>query len=144
MKQIAPNSLIAAEFARRVWRVTVPVGEAVEEMLQPGYWCHVAAQLRPGDIIEAVSEDTSLYAEFYVRSARRLEASVSLLRRVELETVTVSDELIAQYAIEFRGAKTKWAVVKGKGNEQAIVKGGFESENQARAYLQDYLKALAA
>jgi hypothetical protein len=140
MKQLASQSLASAEFVRREWRASVPPDTTVEEMIHPGFWGHVAAQLRTGDEITVVAEDNSFYYKFFVRFARRLEASVSLLQRVELEPAAVTDEITAQYEVKFRGQRSKWTILRGKD----VLRDGFESEGQAKAYLDDHLKAMAA
>jgi hypothetical protein len=140
MKQLPANGLSAAEYIRREWRITVDPATTLDDMMNPGYWAHVAAQLRTGDEITAVAEDNSFYAKFFVRFARRLEASVSLIQHVELEAVAVTTELASEYSIKFRGQRSKFTILKGK----EVLRDGFETENQAKAYLEDHLKALAA
>lgn len=139
-KQLSPSAIKAAEFARQVWRIIVPRGTTVEDMLKPTYWGHVAAQLRTGDKIEAVVEDNSGYFEFYVRFARRLEAAVSLISQSDLPAAEITEDLVKEYRVEFRGQRAKWSVIKGK----EVVKQGIESEGEAQAWLDNHLKALAA
>lgn len=137
---LAPGALKSAEFVRQVWRIVVPAGTKVADMLKPAYWGHVAPQLRPGDLIESVTEDNSLFCEFLVRYSRRLEASVSLLREVQLVPPTITEQEVAEYQVVFRGARSKHTVLKG----QSVIKDGFDTDGQAKAWLTDYLKGLAA
>lgn len=139
-KQLSPQAFQLAEYARQVWRVTAPADTKIEDLLVPSFWGHIAQSLRSGDLIEVVSEDNSWFADLYVRWARRLEASVSLKNSGLLEARAVTDDQASEYMIKFRGARSKFTILKGKD----VVKDGFETENQAQAYLTDYLKQLAA
>jgi hypothetical protein len=139
-KQLKPNALAEAEFSRRGYRAIVPGDTSIEDMVVPSYWAHVASRLRPGDMIEVLAEDNSFYAEFIVRSARRLDATVSLLRRVELEPAKLDASITEGYEIKFRGSRSKWSILRGKD----VLRDGFETEAQARVYLDDHLKAMAA
>jgi hypothetical protein len=140
MNQLPAHGLEAAEFARRSWRVNVPGETDLNDMLKPEYWGHVSAKLRTGDLIEAIAADNSFYAEFIVRWSRKLEAGVSLLRHIELEAPALDDNAIEGFEIKHRGSRSMWTILRGKD----VVKDKFETENQARAYLQDYVKGLAA
>ena len=140
MKQLPANGLEPAEYKRREWRVSVPYDTTVEEMLTPEYWGHVSTRMQSGDTIEAIAEDNSFYAKFLVRGARKLEASVSLIHFVTLEAPVVDQAFIDGYEVKFRGTRSKWSILRGKD----VIKDGFDTENVAKAYLQDYVKQIAA
>lgn len=140
MNQLTANDLKAAEYTRREWHAVVPASTTVEDLCTPAYWSHVAGQLRTGDEITVVSEDNSFYVKLFVRFAKRLEASVSLLQKVDLEPAVLTEDIIGEYEVKFRGQRSKWTIMRGKD----VLRDGFESEGQARAYLADHLKAMAA
>ena len=142
MDQLPVSNLRSAEYCRNVWTAIVSSDTSIEQMLKPSFWGHVAQQFRVGDHVEVVSEDQSFYAEFYVRFARRLEASVSLLRKVDLREVrsTVDNDLTSSYSVKFRGSRAKFSVLQG----DKIVRDNFETEELAQAWLNGHLKSLAA
>jgi TusA-related sulfurtransferase len=134
-----PNALIDAEFSRRVYCVNVLPSTTVEDLVNPNFWTHVAMKLRPGDMIEVLSDDKAFCAKLVVRSARRLDATVSLVYWKDLEIADVS-QIASEYEIVFRGAKSRWSILKGSD----VLKSCFDTRNQAEAYLADHLKAIAA
>jgi TusA-related sulfurtransferase len=137
--QLNPNALMDAEFSRRIYCVSVPPSTTAEDLVNPNFWAHVAMKLRPGDWIEVLSDDKKFCAKLIVRSARRLDATVSLVRWKDLEIPDVS-HLAAEYEIVFRGAKNRWSILKGSD----VLMSCFDTKNMAEAYLSDHLKAIAA
>lgn len=137
--ELNANALIEANFSRNIWRITTPIGTSPEELLKPTFWSHVALKLRPGDLIEAVAEDLAWFATLYVRSARRLDAAVSVIQFAKMDAPDVSS-VAAEYRVEFRGVKAKWSILRGK----EILRDGFATEAEAKVHLESHLKALAA
>lgn len=138
--QLSPTALVETEFCRKSYRVIAAPTVNVEDLTRPAFWGHVAMRLRAGDLIEVLAEDNSFYAEVLVRSARRLDATVSILRFVKLEKPELDASIIDGYEIKFRGARAKFTVLRGKD----VLKDGFDTEEMAQAYLNAHLKAMAA
>ncbi len=139
-KALPAHAMQSAEFVRRDWHCVVPADVTVEDLLRHDYWQHVATQFREHDMVTVVSEDKAWLAQLYVRWSRRLEASLSLISHTRLERAVLDEKAVEEYQVVFRGNRSKWTILRGKN----VVKDGFESEGQAKAYLADYLKALAA
>ena len=67
MKVLQPQ-LKQADYLRTAWAVTPPAGTALKDVLSPESWAHVAAVLRPRDVIEIMPEDSEWYSLLIVRS----------------------------------------------------------------------------
>lgn len=109
MKQLPVTGMQQAEFARTVWDATPPAGTTLDDMMDPAYWVHVAAKLKPWDRIEVRAEDGTWYAELVVRMATRTAAVVAQVHYVQLgapATVAKADDI---YEVEFKPAQ-RWRV----------------------------------
>jgi hypothetical protein len=121
--------------------ICVPAGVTIEDVLQPAFWANVARKLKPSNTIEVHWDDASQFAEVYCVSAGRNWASVSLLRHVKLERAVLPQQA-SQYQITFNGPVDKFRIMRLSDN--AVIRAGFASELEARQYLDDYLRRLAA
>lgn len=145
MKIIAPRFKLA-EYCRTVYQATPEPGTTLEDLLEPGYWTHVAANLRKGDRIEAVLEDGTYFAEFYVKHANKIEAHVTLMREVQLTRAKQADKepdpdkMFPEHSIRFAGGK--WRILRKE--DKKILKGELKSKPEAILWLQEYLKDIAA
>lgn len=138
MTQLHPTRLRAAEYHRTVYQV-VPEGDTpFEALLDPGYWAHVAAKLRPMDRIEVEAEDGSYTALLIVRDTGRLFAKVSIIYHRELEQVEVGAAIAipSNYLAKFCGPILKWCVIRDKDR----IKENLGSKEEANAWLRDHLK----
>lgn len=157
MKIINPQ-FKPAEFCRTIWHATSEPGTTIEDVLKSGYWTHVAAKLRKGDRIEVETADGEWLAELHVRSANKIEAFVTLMRKVVLSeqvakmhvkarkdaadgTKKKEDVPTEEYYVKFAGA-AKWRVMRTEGNE--IMKEGIASKELAQEWLDNYKKDIAA
>lgn len=130
-----------AEFCRTVWSATPEPGTTSKDLLKPGYWMHVSRKLRKGDRIEAVCEDGTWFAEFYVKSANKIEAHITLMREVELSKPVKKPEVAPEYDVKHVGGG-KWRVLRT--SDQAELETGFKGKEAAQAWLDNYLKDIAA
>lgn len=121
--------------------VYVPYGTTLDDVRAPSFWANVAGKLRPGNTVEVHWDDFGQFAEFYVRSAGRNWASVALLRHVELEAAA-PPQAREQYGVAYNGVVDKFRITRMSDN--AVIKTGFASELQARSWLEEYKRKLAA
>jgi hypothetical protein len=137
-KRLHPTKFAQSEMKRNQWDVTPEHGTPVEALLDPAYWAHVSAKLRRGDIITALAEDDSYFAELLVLNVGKLFAKVVLIRRVEITAAQIFNaEVPKGFDIKFRGPK-KWSVLRGT----EVLKEDMDRP-QAEAWLKDHLKAVA-
>lgn len=121
--------------------IYVPYGTSIDDVRAPSFWANVAGKLRPGNTVEVHWDDFGQFAEFYVRSAGRNWASVALLRHVELEAAA-APQAKEQYGVAYNGVVDKFRITRMSDN--AVIKAGFASELQARSWLEEYRRKLAA
>jgi hypothetical protein len=135
------TKLIAAEFARTVYSVSVPSGTTVAEMLEPESWMHVASKLRPTDRLEIVPEDGAWFAEVFVVSAGKNWAKVQPLRVIELREVEQRPaDIKPEFEIKYGSAKTKFRVIRLKDNQ--IVRENFADYAAAAHWLSEHQKSM--
>jgi hypothetical protein len=134
MTQLTPARFNASQSVRNQWQVSPEYGTPPEALLDSGYWAHVSAKLRRGDIIVALAEDNSYYAELLVLEAGKLFAKVAPLRCVEISVKQMLNvEVPDGYEIKFRGPK-KWSVLRGKD----VLKEDMD-KNTAEQWLKDHI-----
>lgn len=162
---LTPNKLAQAEFQRVIYSVTPELGTTILDVLDPKYWVHVAAQLRPRCRIEVLAEDNSWFAELLVASADKTWASVALLRYVDLsgkpkevgegntegdkvpegaklpEGVKLDEFNTALHYVDFVvGSQSKGRVILREG--KVVVKDGFPSKKDAAKWMREHEAAL--
>ena len=88
--QLDPGTFHLAEHQREVYTFTAENDHTRKQMLDPTYWSHVAARLRPYTEIIARRHDGTLYARFLVLASERTWARVFVLEWQDLTTRDVS------------------------------------------------------
>lgn len=140
---VMPTRMQLAEQVRNIWALTVPVGTLVKDLLEPGYWAHLARQLQPGDRIEVEPDNSSYFAELRVLDAGNQYAKVMLLREVSLDVVEPSAAVsVPGHTVEWSGRHTKWRVVRV--SDRKTLKDGLPTKADGYGWLANYGKALAA
>lgn len=129
-----------AEAAQLRYFVNPEPGTEIKTLLEPSFWAHVAPKLRPYTEITAVPDDNAWYARFLVLFATSNEAKVVLIAEAQLESFEPSDPE-DEYEIKWRGG-AKFGVIKKADGE--VVKDGFPNKEEARAFLTQHAKSLAA
>ncbi len=133
----------ASEFCRTVWYATPESGTKVEDLLNPGYWTHVASKLVKGSRIEAVDAEGTWFAEFYVKAANKVEAHVALLRVCELSkpVAKIQPDSQPDYMVKHYGGGL-YRVLRASDKE--VLKDGIKGKEFAEKWLAEYLKDIAA
>lgn len=145
MKIITPR-FKPAEYCRTVYQATPEPGTTLKDLLEPGYWTHVAAKLRKGDRIEAIIEDGTFFAELYVKHANKIEAHVTLMREVKLSEAKVKGkdvdlaEAFPDHSIRYAGGE--WRILRKE--DKQILRDKLKSKEEAILWLEHYLKDIAA
>lgn len=138
---ITPQRFKLADYERNLWVVTPDAGTTLAEVMKPEFWAHCSHAMKPFDKIEVRAEDESYYAELLVRSAGKNWAVTSILAHVDLDqkAVHAPDE---DYAVGWGGPHQKHRVVRKR--DAAVVFQGGNSADEARAWLNEHLKAMTA
>lgn len=144
MTQLAVSRCKQAEYERRVWDVVPEANTPFEALIEPQYWAHVSAKMRPWDHIEVRSEDGSYFAELLVQDAGRLFAKVAVLRKHDLRAIDVgeADAVSTGHEIKHAGPYAKWRVIRLA--DKSMLKDKFETKGAAQSWLAEHLKGLAA
>lgn len=129
-----------AEYERNIWVVTPEAETPFEALQEPAYWAHVAAKLKPWDVIEVRAEDGSYWAQLLVQDASRLWAKVALLKHVQLHAVEPKSSEIDGHLVKFGGPVKKWTVIRQ--SDKAVLRDGL-SKAEAEKWLADHLRAVA-
>jgi hypothetical protein len=141
-----PTALRTMEHSVTRYHHTPEIDTAIEDVLDPAYWTHVAKTMRPGDEIVVTAADMSWRAELLVREADRLSASVMLISdrqfdSTDMQPLTAIDTTDALSPV-WRGPTHKWAAVRPSDGE--VVKQGFASKGDAIQWIGNHVKARAA
>lgn len=139
---ILSKSIKLAEHVRQCYSACPASGVGPEDILDPKYWVHVSANLRPGDKIEILPEDSEWYAELIVLNAGRFGAKVAfILEPVMLsasETVADNDE----FDVRWSGPHSKFRVVRMA--DKSVIKDGFQTKEEGETWLKSHVQAMAA
>lgn len=136
MTQLATNrfDLSINGIRHNVFRCRPELKTPIAALLEQGFWAHVSAKLRMGDIIEVLPEDCSYFAKLLVRDAGKLYAKVAVIEHVELNKAD-EDIQVAGYEIKWRGPTHKFGVIRGKD----VLKDGFVDKAEAKAWIDETL-----
>lgn len=127
--------------------MVVEHGVTLEDIKQPAFYAHVGQFLKPFDTITVSSDDMTLYAEVLVLAAERTAATVTVLREYDLtkaEVVKYESENFesSDFEIKWRGPAAKFTILRKDDN--AIIREGIPSKEEAEKSLKEYLKVQAA
>lgn len=128
-----------AEFERTCYVVTAFENTEPEDLLDPAYWAHVAAKLKPWDRIEARANDGTWLAEYVVVGVDRAWAKVSLLNKYPLSTPDVSQSQSSPYHVYHGGPANKWSVKRLSDNELQVKE--LPTKADAEKWVVERLKA---
>lgn len=146
MTQLAHNrfQLNKSGFVTNEWVADPESKTPFDAVLEPQYWAHVSAKMRPYDEVIVRAEDGSYYARLLVQDAGRLFAKVAVIEKYDLTAVEVGglDAVPSGHEIKFAGPHAKWRVVRL--SDRAPLKDKFETKGQAQQWLVEHLKGLAA
>jgi hypothetical protein len=140
--QINNTRMQMAEYWRNEWVVNAELGTTVEDVMDPQYWAHMAAMLKPYDRIEVRVDDGSWLLELIVTGCDRSWAKVHLLQRYELTTADVAQTQSAKYEVAWKGPQHKWVVIRL--SDQMMIKSELGSKNIAYTWMLDFEKSAAA
>ena len=133
---MSPGRMRLAEYDRQDWVANVEVGVTVEECLEPAYWAHMAAQLKPYDHIEIRADDGTWVADLVVLGADRTWAKVALKEKYNLTTKDVSLTQAHKHTVEWKGPQHRFAVIRT--SDSAMVKSGFQGKEDAASWMKEH------
>lgn len=130
-----PQRMGLAEQLRQEWVVNAEEGTDVEDVLEMGYWAHMAAMFQKFDHIEVRLETGEWIVNLIVTGIGRNWAAVHLVNKLDL--VSVEEQPGSEkFKVAFGGPHHKWRVTRLADSE--VIQAGFENRPAAEAWLRQY------
>ena len=136
-----PQRIGLAESMRQDWVVNAEEGTTVDQILQPSYWAHVAANMSVNDRIEVRLETGEWILELLITSLGRNWAAVYVCQRYDLATANESAPPAAKHIVKWRGPQHKHCVVRVSDNE--VIQEGHNTAEDARAAMVQYERTVS-
>lgn len=129
-----------SSFKRNEWHLTLQEAQTMDDVSNPRLWSDILGKQARGDTVEAFKPDTSEYAKFVV-----VEVGTSFIRLGKIEGFTPVAVTIADAS----PLQTKWNVGKRAHDvvrkaDNQVMAGGFQTKDQAVAWIDDHMKKMAA
>lgn len=135
-----PQRIALAEQLRQDWVVNAEEGTTVQDVLDPGYWAHMAAQFQVYDHIEVRLETGEWILELIVLDVGRNYARVFLAHRHDFAEVDMTIPANAiTHKVEWKGPQRKFVVIRL--SDSAAVQEGFASKPEAMAWMENHIKS---
>ena len=133
------------EFVNRTHRVQPEHTDNYVDTLKADYWKHIARFMKPGDVIRALWEDNSKFAQYLVLAVMEGGVGAKVAALGEPVALVCFDDGIyvdngTQYKIEHAGNFHKWRVIRLSDGE--VVSSQHKTELEARNALHEYRKAM--
>lgn len=142
-KNLSQNRISLAGYLHQTYDVTAERGTELIDIIEPDFWKHVAAKLRPYDTIHVLAEDGSWYARLLVVSADRLWAKVYKLEFHDLTSASKNRPQTQEEEYDVTWTAFGKFAVQKKGNEGLPpLKDGFQTKLEAFTWLDGHLKTL--
>lgn len=140
---LSPSLLMQAEHVRNVLSVTVPPGIPFASILAPDFWAHCSSKVRPYYKIECRAQDNAWYGELMVRKVEPQAVHVWALAYVDMTAQNTPKRAATEedFAVTFGGPKHLWRVIRTA--DKAVIHHGEANEDDAKAWLANYLRATA-
>lgn len=133
--------MTSAEYKAPIVWYCPEAGTPYEHLLRPEYWASIKG-LRANAHIYVDAEDGTYWAELKVIKVGQGFAKVVEFRHIELAAASADPSVPDGYEIQFRGPLVKNRIVRLKDGH--VLKQGLDSEEEARLWLRDHKKMLAA
>lgn len=135
---LMPDDFGLVEEKRTDFVANVEVGVTPEDIIQPGFWSHVAPQLSAMSMIEVWPHDCAWLAKLRVIYAERNYAKVIMESFLQIDQKAAPVEASRAHSVEWKGPKHLFAVIRKSDNE--ILRAGFKLREEANAWLIEYEK----
>jgi hypothetical protein len=136
-----PQRMGLAEHLRQQWMVNAEEGTTIDDVLDPQYWSHMAAQLQPYDRIDVLLETGEWLLELLVINRGRNWAQAHLLHKYDLEQRSETMPAAQKHRIEWKGPQRKHAVIRIADSQ--VIQDGFSSKLEAGVWLANHEKVTA-
>jgi hypothetical protein len=143
MKALKATAMDHSHYVRIHMTAKVPPGTTLDDVTEPGYWANHAFRLKPGAVIEIISEDNALDCDLRVMEVGPTFAKVRVIRHY-VETAAarkpLPKDMPADLVVDYGGKQDRWRVVhKGE-----VIKAGLSTEAEANKAAEEYRSKIAA
>lgn len=137
-----PQRIGLAEQLRQDWVVNAADGTTVQDVLDTGYWAHMASQLQIYDHIEVRLETGEWVLQLIVLDVGRNYARVYLAEKYDFAEVRMDTPTNAiTHKVEWKGPQRKHVVIRL--SDSAALQEGFSSKTEAMAWMENHIKVAA-
>lgn len=113
----------------------VPVGTGIEDLMHPEYWQNHLSSLRPGMMINVLSDDLALDCDLRVLTVTKTTAKMRLVRFFEETSMPkVAPAEISGVEIKWAGPNHKWRFA----HAGEVIEHGFATEDEAKEAAAKY------
>ncbi len=138
-----PQRMGLAEQMRQDWVVNAEEGTTIQDVLTPGYWAHMAAQMQVYDRIDVRLETGQWLLELIVLDVGRNYARVYLAHRHDFAEVDMDVPTNAiTHKVEWKGPQRKHVVIRL--SDSAAIQEGFSTKSEAMAWMENHIKVATA
>lgn len=118
----------------------VPVGTTLEDLLHPEYWQNHLSSLRPGMVVNVLSDDLALDCDLRVLTVTKTTAKVRMIRMFEEKAAPrVETSALSDIEIKWAGPNHKWRFA----HAGEVIEHGFATEDEAREAAAKYQAKIA-
>ena len=131
-----PSRFLGAEYARQDWVVNAEEGTTISDVLDPAYWAHVSAQMKPYDRVEVRLETGEWMLDLLVLSSDRNWARVHVLHNHSLVEVGQVAPPATLHQVKWRGPQHKHCVVRISDGQ--VLSANHDTADIAAQWLKNY------
>lgn len=135
---IHPSRMKHAEHTRNDWTIDAEVGTTIEDVMEPGYFAHMAELMQPFDHVNVRMDDGTWAAYLIVTGTGRNWARVHLDRKIDLIIDQSAPLETVRHKVDWKGPHSKFAVIRV--SDGAKVKEGCTTRAEAEAWLTEHEK----
>lgn len=133
---LSPTRFAQSEYVRQEWVVNAEEGTTINDVLDPAYWSHVSAEMKPYARIEVRLETGEWLLELLVLTCERNWARVHLLNKYDLVATQDIAPPPQKHIVKWRGPQHKHCVVRIADGE--VLTKDHETAEAATQWLRNY------
>jgi hypothetical protein len=131
------------------WSAVLEGEQTIDDALRPDFWANLVEKIAGfdkanpkgrGDIIEVRNLETGLYAELIVRAIGQGFVKVDVLRAQEPDTAELAEN--SPLTTKWNPGKKLHQVIRA--SDRTVMHPGFQTKEDAVAWITDHMKQLAA
>ena len=130
------------DYLRQDFVVTAEEGTTKDDVLQPGYWAHVAGRFQKFDRIEVRQETGEWTMDLIVNDAGRNWAKVHVMHVYDLAPASAEPPVALEHKVEWKGPHLKFCVIRV--SDGSKLQEGFPDRSAAEAWLKNHEAVVTA